>query len=170
MMSMTSYIYTGYFTIILTTVSDYQYSVVEKILQDCWQMHMVNVNVLTAMWANSTVLYTYYPYTEHNCGRVEPNILNYFINGSFIYNLDLFPEKLNNFYKCPVSMVTYPFEPYTILANDNKTLSGIEGTIFNVLSARLNFTPVIKIPTAKNYYDAENCFEMVTLSFICTSK
>lgn len=164
-MSTVTHDYAGFYTIILTELSPIQETIIDRILHDCWSLQIVNVNILTIMPADlDTVLFTYFPYTPYFCEEVRPLIVNRFKNGSFLNGLQIFPEKLNNFFRCPLSVVTYPFEPYTILDKDGE-FWGVEGIIFNVLSERLNFTPVVKIPTIGNLSDVEHCLSMVSDMF-----
>lgn len=97
-----------------------------------------------------TAVYTYFPYTIYHCEAVAPIISNYFIHGSFMYEEDFFPPKLNNLYKCPLHVATIKEIPYMFLipqANGTIYTDGIDGILFRVLSQRLNFTPVLIIPS-----------------------
>lgn len=124
----------------------------KTVLEDCWKLYITNVIVLVSIEIKTrTAVYTYFPFTIHNCETVAPVILNYFKHNAFQYNdVDFFPPKLNNMYKCPLRVATSEEMPYMFLipqANGTIYTDGIDGIIFRVLSQRLNFTPVLLIPS-----------------------
>lgn len=139
--------YTGFYTIVLTQNSNDMYDTVSKILTDCWMKYIVNVNVIIAIPIYSrTIVYTYFPFTKFHCGIVQPVIVNIFENNTFLYDVEIFPNKMKNFYKCPITVALFESPPFMILKSfDNGTIftDGFDGIIFRVLSQRLNFTPVI---------------------------
>lgn len=147
--------YTGYYTIVLTEARRDQYIIISKILNDCWSVYITNVVVVASMGSEAdsrSAIYTYYPYSVFHCEKVAPVILNYFIKNSFLYDIDHFPDKLKNMYKCPLTVVTHNVTPFMILHNDKKgyRTEGIDGITFRVLSQQLNFTPIIEVPTKAN--------------------
>lgn len=121
------------------------------VLEDCWSIYITNVIVLATIEIKTrTAIYTYFPYTIYHCESVAPIILNYFIHSSFLYETDFFPSKLQNLYKCPLRVATIEEIPYMFLIpNKNGSIytDGIDGILFRVLSQRLNFTPVLMIPS-----------------------
>lgn len=146
-MSDTSFDYTGFYTILLTEVSQ-QPHVVSKILRDCWSLYISNVHILAATTDEATaMLYTFYPYTPDHCEQVKPAIQNYFMNDSFVLPDDqMFPEKFRNFHKCSLRLSTYNLTPYMILTpqpNGSFHTDGIDGITFRVISQQLNFTPIV---------------------------
>lgn len=57
---------------------------------------------------------------------------------------------MKNMYKCPLRVATSDEKPYMFLIpQKNGTIytDGIDGIIFRVLSQRLNFTPILLIPS-----------------------
>lgn len=97
-----------------------------------------------------TAIYTYFPYTIYHCEAVAPIISNYFIYNSFLYETNFFPPKISNMHKCPLYVATSEEIPYMFLIpNKNGSIytDGIDGIIFRVLSQRLNFTPILLIPS-----------------------
>lgn len=101
-----------------------------------------------------SAIYTYFPYTPYHCEKVEPVILNYFINNTFVYDIDHFPDKLKNMHQCPLTLVTHNVTPFMILYRkengEGYRTDGIDGITFRVLSQQLNFTPIIEVPTEAN--------------------
>lgn len=146
-MTMETFDYTGYYTIVLTEhSSDYQHTIT-KIFEDCWSIYITNTNVLvpTDDYEN-ILLYTYFPYTPVHCESVVAVVHDYFEDQKFTRNSPIFPDKLRNFHKCPIRVAMYNFEPFTILTrqpNASYHIDGIEGIVFRVISQRLNFTPIV---------------------------
>lgn len=142
-----TYEYSGFFTIVLTEYFDDQDCIIEQILKDCWSLYIANANVLTPTEDYETILlYTFFPYTVEHCGSVEPIVYDYFENGTFALNASIFPNKMENLFECPLIVSTYNFPPLVILkeqSNDTFYIDGIEGTVLRVIAKRLNFTPVV---------------------------
>lgn len=135
----------------LAIVYKYNASFVFAVLQDCWSLYITNVIVLATIEIKTrTAIYTYFPYTVYHCEAVAPIISNYFIHSAFLYEIDFFPPKMNNLYQCPLYVATVEEIPYMFLIhqrNGQIYTDGIDGIIFRVLSQRLNFTPILIIPT-----------------------
>ncbi|XP_055325489.1 uncharacterized protein LOC129579433 [Sitodiplosis mosellana] len=135
-----------YYTIVLTKYIVNYSEIVRRMLNDFWSLNIANVVVLTPGKDYKKVfLYTFFPYTPEHCEIVKPIVLDHFENGSFVNerSVPIFPEKFNNFHKCPLSVSTYNFTPFVFLMpqpNGSYYLDGIEGTIIRVLSQQLNFT------------------------------
>ncbi|KAG4066557.1 hypothetical protein HA402_007193 [Bradysia odoriphaga] len=149
--------YTGFYTIVLTKLWRNQYIIISKILNDCWSVYITNVMIVVSMESeldSRSAIYTYFPYTLHHCEKTAPVVLNYFINNSFLYDTDHFPDKLKNMYKCPLTLVTHNVTPFMILYRNHNDRSyrteGIDGITFRVLSQQLNFTPIIEVPNKTN--------------------
>jgi hypothetical protein len=56
--------------------------------------------------------------------------------------VDYFPKKLDNFYGCPLSVVTFknpPFMFFEVDKNGAVTVDGIDGIVLRVLAQQLNF-------------------------------
>lgn len=153
-MSEQSFDYTGFYLIVLTDDKDNQYHGIHSIFQDCWQLYIANVNVLTTFSSESSaILYTYFPYTKERCEDTHPVVLNYFAGDKFVSD-SIYPDKFRNFYKCPLTLATYHIPPYMILTpmqnGSYHTTDGIDGITFRVISQQLNFTPIIRVPAEKS--------------------
>lgn len=120
--------------------------------RDLWALKIARVNIIAYVDIfHKAVIYTYFPYTASHCETSDPVVLNHYVNHTFIWERDDYPDKFRNFYRCPIIMSTYDFEPYMILIKrDDAThyyTDGLDGIVFRVISQRLNFTPiVIKTP------------------------
>lgn len=162
-MKVSMFNFSGYFTIILTE-SFKPRSTIAKIFKDCWLLHIANVNLVSLDTATAKVnIFTFFPYSPVYCDRTEPTLWMTFSNNSFHKNgTDIFPNKLSNFYNCPLAIATHNVTPYMILTkydNGSYYTDGLEGIIFRVLSQRLNFRPVIYCEDKGN----ENIPEMFKL-------
>lgn len=143
-----NYDYTGFYTIVLTEYGDDWQETVTRILKDCWSISIANVNILIQTENNETIsLYTFFPYTLNYCEHIEPIVHDYFINGTFVNNSPIFPDKFRNFFKCPIHLSTYQLPPFMMLSeqqpNGTYLTGGIEGIMFNTMATHLNFTPIV---------------------------
>lgn len=130
------------------------FNMTTEILHLCWSEYLVNAIVVwpPIEWhRNEQVIpiYTYFPYDSMHCERVQPVLWNYVQNGRFGYERNLFPSKLNQMYKCPVSFAIIDFYPYTIgtkFANGSIAYDGIDITVSQALASQLNFTRIVRYP------------------------
>lgn len=168
-MTIDTHDYTGFYTIVLTEHSDDCEETITKIFADCWSLYIANVNILTPSEDYETILlYTYFPFAPDHCEAIVPVVVDYFENFTFVLNAPVFPDKFQNFYKCPLRISTYTLPPFmmlTTLSNGTIRPDGIEGILFRVISQRLNFTPIIiqsaynvlkNITNPKNKLDAQS--------------
>lgn len=156
-----AYDFTGFYTIVLIDCNEFDYKTVYRILSDCWKLYISNVHVLVSSSTYGTILlYTYYPYTIESCEVVKPVIQDIYMNNTFIKNSTIFPEKFQNFYKCPLTLSTYEFWPLMFLTpfrNGSYYTDGLDGITFRVISQQLNFTPIVKIGD-------KNVFKTITVN------
>lgn len=137
--------YTGYYLIVLMLPSSSW--VIKNILNDCWPLRIINANVLAVQNNSSDVaVYTYFPFEANRCEQVHPIIVNYFVNGSFLFTNDFFVDKFKDMQGCEMGVSVYDYDPYVIVMNrgGDVTLEGIDGITINTISTIMNFTPVIK--------------------------
>lgn len=142
--------YSGFFTIVLTSIERNYVDPVRRILQDCWELYIVNVNVITydATDYEKAFMYTYFPYTSEHCGKVNPIVYGVFWNETQLEGNQIFPEKVGNFYSCNLTIGTFSFPPYItfeLQENSSYTFYGFEGILSKVLGQRLNFSLALKI-------------------------
>lgn len=136
--------YSGYIVVALTLYHDDIYECMTKMFEAFWTKHIVNVVVMFMPHANKheVLLYTYFPFSAFYCERAVPVQLNQYLVNKFLNKIVHFPEKLTNFYGCPVSVVTFknpPFMFYDVDKNGNVEVDGIDGTVLRVLAQQLNF-------------------------------
>lgn len=137
----------------LTEYTDDCEETIQQICDDAWSLYMVNVIILTPTADYETILmYTFYPYTAEQCEGVKPIVYDTFENGSFISpDKPIFPNKFENFFRCPLKIATYQFPPLMMLTerSNDTYIDGIEGVIIRVMSQRLNFTTIV-VPSSFN--------------------
>lgn len=145
--------YFGYYTVTLTQFYQNHNTIVTNILHDCWKNDILNVNILTygpTGTLDELALYTYFPFTPSNCGKVLPMIWNHFRNNRFVNSEhQLFPLKTENFHQCPISILVCPLKPYIYVtktySDGTHDFEGVEYTLLQALSKRINFKPVFSI-------------------------
>ncbi|XP_059619125.1 uncharacterized protein LOC132263398 [Phlebotomus argentipes] len=153
-MSVETYDYTGFYTIIMTGIADNYTEIAGKMLEEFWLKNIVNVNVATYA-KNDTekaIMYTYFPFTPSHCGRVKPVVWGVLENGTFTTNGSIFPEKVNNLHRCNLTVGTFDFPPYMKLTphgNGSYYYDGFEGIVTRVLGQRLNFSLILKTDDAR---------------------
>lgn len=147
----------GNYIIAITRYAEDIYACMMQVFGDFWSKHIFNVVIMFPTQAqNEVLLYTFYPFSAFYCERAIPIQLNQYRGNKFLNKIDYFPEKLNNFHNCNLSVATHTIAPFMMYNKDNETgavtVDGIEGTLLRVLSQRLNFNvdPYIS-PQASGY-------------------
>lgn len=159
----------GYYTIVLTERVEEPEELIKSILTDLWSLHIINVNILSfKSFESGSYIFTFFPYSENYCDQVQPVLWDYFADGNFTMNKEIFATKLDNFYGCPITLGAYDFPPYIILTQfPNGTTSpitdGIEGILFRVLSQKMNFRTQIVHLMSGTYLSSEQYFDLVGL-------
>ncbi|CRK87277.1 CLUMA_CG001079, isoform A [Clunio marinus] len=90
------------------------------------------------------ILHTYYPFSANKCSDSTPVIANYYTAKYENWTeADFFQFKVQKMFGCPLRVATFHFNPFMILKEDEDgkiSVDGIEGSLLNVLSERMNFT------------------------------
>ncbi|CRK94937.1 CLUMA_CG008428, isoform A [Clunio marinus] len=74
---------------------------------------------------------------------------------------------------CPLNVATFSYEPFMIIkkdGNDELTLDGIEGTLLNVLSEKMNFTPKITLVEEKRGFLYDNGSASGAMEIVMSNK
>ncbi|KAM7341634.1 uncharacterized protein ACRADG_009354 [Cochliomyia hominivorax] len=139
-----------YFFILFTWSSDFL--LIRNLIQIfelCLRFNVNNVVVMAKSTHNKFIaFYTYQMFNEDHCGgEITVQEINRYENNHLKHDF-LFPQLLNNFFKCPLRVTAQISEPLLTFDGDfrNKThlldhkrLSGIEGEILKLLAEALNF-------------------------------
>uniref|UniRef100_A0A182JIF6 Putative ionotropic receptor ligand binding domain-containing protein n=1 Tax=Anopheles atroparvus TaxID=41427 RepID=A0A182JIF6_ANOAO len=161
--------FSGYYLIVLTAIGQLLPETLQRIFAFLWSLNVVNVNVVTAdledhsRW-QSVLMYTYYPYREGACEQILPRLLHRFRKGQRMDKaVQMFPEKLDNFHECCITVATFHLPPYVLLRHQD-TLEwnssthdahGVEGDLLWELAKRLNFTVRLTVPDDRELWGAE---------------
>lgn len=144
----TTYNYEGSYLIVL---NHYELSDFRTIFQKMFQLYIVNANIIVKSKENpeEVLLYTFFPFEENKCAQIHPILWNTFRNKKFISNKTVYPKKLKNMNKCPLTIATFDKPPFILLSKNGSKYSvdGIEGKLINFLSERMNFTQNILTPS-----------------------
>lgn len=153
-MDTTSFNYRGYYIIVFQFYKDE--IDLKKAFQDLFNMYILNAQILVLNKENleEVLIYTYFPFEENNCERINPIIWNVFKNGNFTKKKIAFPNKLANMNECKIKIAVFNRPPFTIFktVNNKTTISGIEGNFLTSLSKTLNFTLQIRLMTIENIF------------------
>lgn len=142
--------YGGYYLIAM--MSPGRLEVIKEILSDFWSLYIVNTNVLVMEEEScEVVVYTYFPFQANRCEQVNPIVVNYFLNGSFLLTNDFFVDKFKDMQGCEVGVAVYDYQPLAILTNESGILKldGVDLRSIVAISEMMNFTPVMKYITEK---------------------
>lgn len=134
--------YQGFYLIIITIYNYDLYEIMTKMFETLWGQLIINVNILWMPYESETLMYTYYPYTEFYCGKAIPIQLNQYRFGEWLREVDFFPNKMQNFYGCPLRVATFTNAPFMIIQEHDDgrvTVDGIDGTMLRVLAQKMNF-------------------------------
>lgn len=142
--------YSGNIVVAVTLHLEDIYEVMMKIFEAFWSKHIVNVVVMFMPHASNyeVLLYTYYPFSAFYCERAVPVQLNQYRGNKFLNDIVYFPRKLDNFYGCQVSVVTFKNPPFMMYTQDERGLvyvDGIDGIVLRVLAQQLNFNVTIYV-------------------------
>ncbi|XP_055910412.1 uncharacterized protein LOC129944774 [Eupeodes corollae] len=132
----------GHLVIVLKTFEGHYHSDMVKIFDLCWEIGIVNANVVVEVIPGAVMMFTYFPFTKTSCAIVAPVLFNRFTNSEW-ENDDLFPSKIRNLQGCPLNCGTWEDEPYLkVLHNEqeNQEYNGIEGKLLEFIASQMNFT------------------------------
>lgn len=141
----------GRHTIILNSSSTSKQISLKTLFKNLWSSNITNVVVLSNIDNNRSIeIYTYFPFHEENCDRIESTILTkFYLDNPPDKNIILFPNRLTNFHNCSVKVGTFDVKPYIIEEPENNKIkfSGIEARLVQIVSQKLNFNIVYQSPT-----------------------
>lgn len=160
--------HSGYFLIVISDTSTNRNEMITQILHHCWAHNYVNVHVLLANMDDFVVeVYTYFPYASTHCEEVVPELINRYVEKSFEHPVE-FVDKFQNMHGCRLYVAPLELAPFVMYArypNGSISVHGIEISVLEEISKRLNFTFKINIvPPQSTYVKWRNlAFEMVIL-------
>lgn len=132
--------FNGFFSLIFI---DIDYLEIKQVFEKAWAHSMYNVNVLTGDKFNNVSMFTFEPFRNDKCRETNP------VLQQIKPLMDIFPNKLNNFHKCPIRIPETNFFPgIQFNVSSNETLiTGMEGEILLAASDALNLTVEVLLDT-----------------------
>lgn len=117
---------------------------IRQIFTIMWKHRMVNVNIVhrnNQYQDDEIEMFTYFPYTPLDCGKVIPKLISKFNGSSFSSPSPFFASKVENFHQCPLNVAVFDFHPAMIVKNvsGELQLEGTDGELLKVLAKNLNF-------------------------------
>ncbi|CAO1409694.1 unnamed protein product [Diamesa serratosioi] len=149
------YDYQGYYIIVLTNYNEIE---IKKIFEVLWSFYVVNVNIISKdpEHSDEAKMFTYFPFTEDYCEKVEVLLWNnYTIEAGFKNKKTHFPNKMANLHGCPLKLATVLIPPFVILEKPvvpfGPQLFGLDGLIMHALQKRMNFTLEVTVVRNNSY-------------------
>lgn len=147
----------------LVALRDHSPEILDTLALRFWKNRLINVNFLI-LQNSSAVLQTFMPYNEAACNDTRLRTINRFDEKARKWESSLiFPEKLANFNRCPVTISTYKnVVPYIVrdeFVKGTRVLKGRVIEVINALAQTLNFSSVIDYDPSILAW--ESCFQKV---------
>ncbi len=124
--------------------NEFNESEISELLNVFWKRFLINVTFLVVK--NSKILLqTFIPFNRVRCNDIELKTINQFDEQTQEWRDDnFFPDKLNNFHNCPLTVTTYKnVVPYIVreeYIDGKRILSGRVIEMIDALASSLNFT------------------------------
>ncbi|XP_075158056.1 glutamate [NMDA] receptor subunit 1-like [Haematobia irritans] len=141
----------GFFLLIYTGQHGDFMSISRNIFRRLFYLYVINVNILVMVGKNAYI-YTYFPFRAEKCHSSEPELFMSFggieNNRDFSEIKTVFSDKIANMNACPMTILTWDYPPYVFVKRDLETrklsLGGVEGSLIQTMSDKMNFTIRIK--------------------------
>lgn len=146
----------GFYVIVLAD-GQHPNKSLQRMLNDFWQLYIINVMIIQRINGEEYTFYTFFPYTKHHCAKVVPTVFNY-VNSEMMSGPIVFPNKLKSLHNCPITVATFNITPHMVLRplqDGTWYADGVDGNLLRFIAQRLNFSVVIKVPkdgTSKGRY------------------
>lgn len=133
--------FAGYYLIVFEHATPFE---LKSIFKSLWDLYVNNVNVLATNMDKSISVWTFIPFSDFACNKTDPFLLTTYVNGSFNPQPQLFfPDKFQNFHKCPIKVATFESLAPSVLRDDyadgSYRLHGSDVDVYTTLSQELNF-------------------------------
>jgi hypothetical protein len=115
-----------------------QLPVLSRLFEIISSLAIFDVNVLMLNDSN-VVLVTFIPFRDKSCRNTTPVISNVFNESAGEWRDDIFPDKLGNFYECPLKISTLEYPPAVMKSFDGE-FYGCDIEVIRGLSTAMNFT------------------------------
>lgn len=133
--------FNGFYLIVLV---EGEIAEVQNMFEVLWKLQILNVNVVHEDRTGKVLVKTYKPFSLNNCNDTTPIVINEYVDGKFVNDLEnFFPQKLENLHNCQVRVAivnnTKPFAFYQKTVERSYELSGRDIDLIKALSKKLNF-------------------------------
>ncbi|GFG40108.1 hypothetical protein Cfor_09359 [Coptotermes formosanus] len=149
----------GRFIVVLNKISTNPRQQARVVLKELKEAKILNVIILVpaSREDHKIDIYSWFPYKSPTgkCGQIRTAILvdQWIIHksGYFTRNASLFPIKVpRDLGKCPLTVSTFSFPPFTILGNQNSTYEGgFEIRLVEFIARTMNMSIVYIAPSSK---------------------
>lgn len=133
----------------------------ESFFASAWTFGIIEMNALIFTSNASWSLVTYHPFDNEDCFTLTYKTIatftpsNYTLLASIPFE-ELYPRKLVNLKKCPLTVAVIPSEPYVLEVNEkNRRFDGIDVRIIETLANSINLTTTFIIPQEE--YGSDFC-------------
>ncbi|XP_065365324.1 uncharacterized protein LOC135958347 [Calliphora vicina] len=144
-----------YYFIFLQIPDNVAVNEMQRIFKYCFDNYWIHCNIMVQNLYGELLIYTYFPFVEHNCFQTEPTLINQFKSGRFVNNI-MFPDKLRDFQRCPLKLSTWETPPFVINATNKKypniSVSGFEIVTMIAISQHMNFSLDIDWISSDTYH------------------
>uniref|UniRef100_A0A0P6IX43 Putative glutamate-gated kainate-type ion channel receptor subunit glur5 n=1 Tax=Aedes aegypti TaxID=7159 RepID=A0A0P6IX43_AEDAE len=124
----------GFYTFFFNEVTEVQ---IHKAFDAIWRVKILRALIIVFN-DDRPQLYNYFPYNIQSCGKPK---VHYITNHQ---SSQLYLQKLNNFYGCPITLGTFETPPFVHFQGD--TVYGFEGDLASTLARQLNFQLLVVTP------------------------
>lgn len=136
----------------------------KRLFGSAWSFGIVEMNALIFTSNASWSLVTYHPFDNEDCFTLTYKTIatftpsNYTLLASIPFE-KLYPGKLKNLRKCPLTVAVIPSAPYVIEVNEkNRRFDGIDVRIIETLANSINLTTTFIIPQEE--YGSDFCLNI----------
>lgn len=121
---------------------------IKEILKVCWELRMINV-VALAYYGEGVSVFTHFPFGENECNDLKIVEMDQWIDNAFVENVQLYPNKMNQLYGCPIIVTVVEKYPHIMVNrynNETLLIDGMEAKLINLLAKLMNFTVTVVEP------------------------
>ncbi|XP_039430296.1 uncharacterized protein LOC120413502 isoform X1 [Culex pipiens pallens] len=137
----------GRFLFVMTSADRVEKVTLHSMFSTLWSNNIVNVLVITKQYGE-ILMYSYFPYSADHCEYTEPVLVDRWDSGWD--NINLFPNKLENLYGCPMRIASFDYPPFTMIARNSCSgelrLIGYEGFLIDTIARKFNFSVELVVP------------------------
>lgn len=122
----------------------------DRIFNDFWKSRIPNAYVIATAKVEGDVvvkLYTFFPFKEKSCGKVNSIVVNEYRNDGYVSELNIFVDKYRNMHICPMTVMIPASNQFIYIATNEKgygQIRGAEAKILYYLAKAMKFKLQVK--------------------------